>query len=340
MLRYWVVRMNCELEEDDDLEDYEIPKNYCFDSKDWEIAKSKSFVGIGWSAMGDLTKFSEENKDKLIEKYENTYKEPPKKTDVSQILRFVHDIKVGHIIILPTYPEDEENIIFYLIGKIKSPAYYAKKPSDKAYTRVRRDVEWIKSVQRDRFSEPLKNSLNGQLTVYNIDKHKEEIELIISGKWYEAKPIIIPGKTDMIGKLSEVQKRLMDISPRNFEQLVCETLNLKYDVKTVKTRDVADGGVDFVSLNDRGHLKYRGQIKRTSKNISNSEILQLRGTLSEDEEGIFITTSHFTLSSIEESNSANKKKIHLINGTHLSQTILDIYDELDDKFKNTLKIET
>jgi HJR/Mrr/RecB family endonuclease len=114
-------------------------------------------------------------------------------------------------------------------------------------------------------------------------------------KRYEAKPIIIPDKTDMIGKLSEIQKRLMDISPSNFEQLVCETLNLKYGVKTVKTRDVADGGVDFVSLNDRGHIKYRGQIKRTSKNISNSEILQLRG--------------------------------------------LDIYNELDDKFKNTLKIK-
>jgi predicted Mrr-cat superfamily restriction endonuclease len=99
--------MTCELEEDDDLEDYEIPKNYY------------NFVGIGWSAIGDLTKFSEENKDRLIEKYETTYDEPPKKSDVSQILRFVHDIKVGHIVILPTYPDDEEGII-YSIGKIKS----------------------------------------------------------------------------------------------------------------------------------------------------------------------------------------------------------------------------
>jgi len=187
MLRYWVVRMTCELEDDDDLEDYEIPKNYCFDSQDWEIGKSESFVGIGWSAMGDLTKFSDENKDRLIEKYENTYDESPNISDVSQILRFVHDIKDEHIVILPTYPEDEEDII-YLIGMIKSPAYYAKKPRDNAYTRIRRDVEWIKSVQRDKFSEPLKNSLYGQLTVYNIDKHKEEIELIISGKRYEAKP--------------------------------------------------------------------------------------------------------------------------------------------------------
>ncbi len=207
MVRYWVVRMTCELEEDDDLEDYKIPKNYCFDIEDWEIAKSNNFVGIGWSAMGDITKFSEENKDRLIEKYENTYNEPPKKSDVSQILRFVQDIKVGHIVVLPAYPDDEGGII-YLIGKIKSPAYYAKKPCDKAYSRVRRDVDWIISVQRARISEPFKNSLNGQLTVYNIDKHKEEIELLISGKKYEAKPIIIPEKTDMIGKLSEIQKRL------------------------------------------------------------------------------------------------------------------------------------
>lgn len=175
MVRFWVVRMTCGLEDDDDLEDYDLPKNYCFDTEDWEIAKINNFVGIGWSAIGDITKFSEENKDRLIEKYETTYDEPPKKSDISQILRFVHDIKVGHIVILPIYPEDEECII-YLMGKIKSHAYYAKKPHDKAYTRVRRDVEWIKSVPRNNLSEPLKNSLNGHLTVFNIDVHEEEIK--------------------------------------------------------------------------------------------------------------------------------------------------------------------
>jgi hypothetical protein len=66
MVRYWVVRMTMESEQDDDLED-------------WEITKSNNFVGIGWSAMGDLTKFSKENIDRLKEKYENTYDEPPKK---------------------------------------------------------------------------------------------------------------------------------------------------------------------------------------------------------------------------------------------------------------------
>ncbi|KCZ71325.1 hypothetical protein ANME2D_02052 [Candidatus Methanoperedens nitroreducens] len=339
MVRYWVVRMTCGLEEDDDLEDYEIPKNYCFDTEDWEIAEISNFVGIGWSAMGDLTKFSEKNKDKLQEIYENTYDVPPKKTDISQILRFVHDIKAGHIIILPTYPEDDNGIV-YKIGKIKSPAYYIKKPSDKAYTRVRRDVDWIKNIPRDMLLEPLKNSLNGQLTVFNVDEHKEEIEALVSGKQLKTKPIIIENKTDTIGKLFEVQKRLMEISPSDFEQLACKTLNLKYDVNTIKTRDVADGGVDFVCLNDKGYTKYRGQIKRVSRNISNSEILQLRGTLIEGEEGIFVTTSHFTPSAVEESTFAHKKKIYLINGAQLSQAILDVYDELDDKYKSTLKIKS
>jgi len=323
MVRYWVVRMTDALFEE------------IYGIEDWEIAQKNNFVGIAWSI--NPIKFSEENKEIFIERFENIYSQPPGKHDISEMLRFVHDIKIDDIVILPTNPDEG---IIYFIGKVKSHAYYLKKIVDKAASRTRRNVEWITSVPRKSLSsEPLKNSLHAQLTVFNIDKHEKEIEALISGKPFKKKPIVIESKTDMIGKLSEIQKRLLDISPIDFEQLVCETLNLKYDVKTVKTRDVADGGVDFVSLNDRGHIKYRGQIKRTSKNISNSEILQLRGTLSEDEEGIFITTSHFTPSSIEESNSANKKKIHMINGEQLSQIILDIYNELDDKIKKKLKIK-
>ena len=140
----------------------------------------------------------------------------------------------------------------------------------------------------------------------------------------------------MLEENAQIQKRLMNIGPSDFEGLVCEVLSLKYGVIAVKTRDVSDGGIDFVALNDKGHTKYRGQVKRVSRNIS---ILQLRGTLLDGEEGIFVTTSYFTPSALEEAEFLGKNKIHPIDGRQISQFVIDVYDSLNKKFKNILKIE-
>jgi len=328
--------------------------------EDWEIAikAEKPFVGIGWGWVGDLTLYSENDKERLIEKLKSRYEELEdgkyryvfKNGDkhvctertfsswVGYILSFVNRIELNDIIITPTYPEESDDII-YFIGRVKSPAYYVKKSQDGAYVRNRRDVEWLTKVPRERISLQLKKSLESKGTVYNIDKHEEEIQALLKGERFESKPIIIERKRDYIGKLSEIQKRLMDISPSDFEELVCAILSLKYDVKAVKTRDVADGGIDFVCIDELGDTIYRGQVKRVSKSIGNIEILQLRGALRENQEGIFVTTSHFTTSAKEEANSVGKKRIHTISGELLSQFILDFYDELEEKFKNILKIE-
>jgi len=145
------------------IEDWKIPQNYDYDLVDWEIAQKNNFVGIAWSI--NPIPFSETNKEIFVEKFENIYSKPPTKNDISQMFRFVHDIKIDDIVILPTHPDEG---IIYFIGKVKSSAYYLKKVVD--------------------------------------------------------------------------------------------------NVKTVKTRYVADGGVDFVSLNDRGHINYRGQIQKNFKN--------------------------------------------------------------------------
>ena len=41
---------------------------------------------------------------------------------------------------------------------------------------------WLKEVSRDSFSQDVKNSLGSLMTVFNIDKHADEIENILSGK--------------------------------------------------------------------------------------------------------------------------------------------------------------
>ncbi len=164
MVRYWTVRMRPDIDTDPD-DDF------------WETGQNEGFVGIGWSDLGDMTRFSEKDKDALIEELKETYPYySDKKAAIaaSTILRFLHHIDFHDFVIMPTYPKKS---IVYLIGRVKKPAKYNKK-----YEVMTRNVEWIKRVLREGFSEHLKKSLNGRLTIFNIDKHGKEIGLLAKRK--------------------------------------------------------------------------------------------------------------------------------------------------------------
>ncbi len=106
-----------------------------------------------------------------------------RKDEIGTMSRFVYDISKDDIVILPTYPEDFD--IVYLIGRIKSyDTYYEENPQDKAYEKTRRKVKWLSSAPRKMFSERLQASLNTEHTVYNIDKHANEINAWILGRLY------------------------------------------------------------------------------------------------------------------------------------------------------------
>jgi len=149
------------------------------DNPDYEICRDNNFVAIGWSELGNLTKFSyntvELLKQKLKEEgfYDN---ERARSKAAYQILRFTKEIEKGDVVILPTYPEGP---IIYYIGEVLSDAYYVENPSDEAYSKTRREVKWLAKVSRNNISEKLKRSLFGRGTVFNIDKHAAEIEKII-----------------------------------------------------------------------------------------------------------------------------------------------------------------
>lgn len=158
MVRYWVVRMQ-------------------IDDGSWNVGEAYGFVGIGWAEVNP-TNFSWENKELLVKEYEKQYpKEIPKGYEINEMLKFVNDINKGDVVILPC---PENSGVVYLIGKVKSRcAYYEENQHDNAYEKTRRDVEWVSSFHREWVSEPLRNSLNAQWTIFNVDKHGREISSYI-----------------------------------------------------------------------------------------------------------------------------------------------------------------
>lgn len=168
MVRFWVVRMTIESLENNAL--------------DWEIGKNKNFIGIGGKKIGDLTSYTTKEGLKTLKNKLNDFYKPKTvgtlNNWVSHYNSFINRIKEDDIVFLPIYPEHD--VIYwkkYLVGKVKSRTYYKKENQDNARATLRRDVEWMKEITQ--LSDRLQKSLESPHTVYNIDKHKREIQTFL-----------------------------------------------------------------------------------------------------------------------------------------------------------------
>lgn len=127
---------------------------------------------------------------------------------------------------------------------------------------------------------------------------------------------------------SQLQKRLMQMSPERFEVLVGELLRaLGFEEETIEvTTYRGDGGVDVRGvLNVSGITKINAavQAKKWKRNIHAPTVQALRGSLTVHEQGIIITTSQFSKGAIAEAQAPGKVPISLIDGKTLISLLLE-----------------
>ena len=134
--------------------------------------------------------------------------------------------------------------------------------------------------------------------------------------------------TAEIEELKNVEKlktRLMTVDPYKFEVVVSSLISHVgfSDVKV--TKKSGDEGVDVnavlknpVSIN----LSYLFQVKRWKHSVGRNEVANLRGSMGLNNQGVIISTSHFTTSAIHEAGSEYKTPINLVGIKEL-QSIID-----------------
>lgn len=118
----------------------------------------------------------------------------------------------------------------------------------------------------------------------------------------------------------QLLESLMNMPAFNFEDLVAEVLrHLGFENINV-TAKTGDGGIDVTGeLVVAGAIKNNicVQVKRWRNNVQRSSIAELRGSLRPYQTGLFITTSDYSKSAIDEANDPYKAPISLINGKEL-----------------------
>jgi len=154
-----------------------------------EPCRRGKYVAIGWNELGDLSWLSDirtdtdEVKKKLynlcLKKFRRRSK-TQRNIDVSQICRFVREMKKDDFVLSPTSKRT------ILIGKVTGD-YYFHREKDDCRAKQRRPVGWIKEIPRDDMSQDLRNSLGAHLTVFKLSRHDEELGALIEGKKLQIK---------------------------------------------------------------------------------------------------------------------------------------------------------
>ena len=306
-----------------------------------EQAKKGKYIAIGWNKLGNLAWLTNKERSldevwgELYDKYKPIYggSEIAIGIHIGVIMNFVRAIKKGDIVVIPDMARERA-----FIGRVIGDYEYKDNWGNDCLYRHRRNVEWIDEVKRGEIAPKLKASLNVGLTVFSLERPKQEIMALIGdeGEVGTGKEIVITG--DELAKV--IIDRLFDLDPKTFEDFIRRLLIL-VGFEATATQFVSDRGVDVIgTLNPEGlaNITLKAQVKRVRGKIGNQEILMLRGTLGVDEHGVLITTGGFTRQAQTEAEAEGKKPIALIDDQMLVDLILTHYDELDEGYKELLQL--
>lgn len=155
-----------------------------FSGKYYAEFSHRGYVALGWNEISDLDLIrSAAKKPKDQEKLTEMAKKLQKGDKNSQpgritspIMRFVNEIKIGDIIIIPS-----EDSAFLNFGKITSDPFLETKENVMADEGLislykRRNVEWVKEVERKRLDPYLFRLLNSHYAVTNANEYASYVD--------------------------------------------------------------------------------------------------------------------------------------------------------------------
>lgn len=293
-----------------------------------DIAKTGNFIAIGWQELPDLSNYGNINNIKSeLEKYYN-YSNAQLASQTGQVDRFLNGIKNNDRVLSPLGDGK------YLVGKVFE-YFYLNNPKDGCPYNHRRKVEWFSRIlDKNDMTSNLTYALGASLTIFSLDKYRNEIDSLIEGK--EFSPAEKPERVRDV-----ILNGLLELDGKQFEDFLQHLLSIiGFEAQT--TQYTGDRGIDVNGiLNAEGiaEITLRVQAKRTRSAINNKEILAMRGTLAQGEHACFITLSNFTKTAAEEAEAPGKIPVKLIDGEDLAGLVLKNFENIDDRYKKLFPIK-
>lgn len=309
-----------------------------------ELVEPRAFIGIGWIEVGDLGALSPEDiKGKVRAAYPDESPYWVGQT-AGQLRRFSRDIAIDDIVLTPIKSTRQA-----LIGKVAGPYRHDPAAETECLTNTR-SVEWIRTnVLRDDLSPALQTSLGGLMTVFNVNRHADEIKQVIEREQAPDHAAEEDDEYEYVHSYAEYFSRvessakerilglLYNFSWHEFERVVGDVLRaMGFAVRGHGKGP--DGGVDLVATPDRlgfGNPRIKVQVKRRRGLTGRPEVQQLAGTLRDGEKGLFVSLSGFATGTQSESSQS----MTLMDGDAFVDLLLDHYEKLSPETRTRVPLK-
>jgi len=300
----------------------------------------KKFIALGMSEMGDLSQFGTDRetlKKTIAERY------PEKKpgaipVDAGQLLRFVHELQKGDLVL---YPSKLDRRVY--IGRVTGNYQYD--PSkDKRFPNLR-SVEWIQNFPRTRFSQGALYEIGSAMAFFQVKNYSDEFIEALEGKTpqkFQEKDITvsmvaedIEGNTkDFI--LKQIAKELKGTPFESFVAHLFQAMGYRTRVSP----EGPDEGVDVVAYKDHLGLEppiIKIQTKCIEGSVGDQIVSALYGKVEAGEYGVLVSLGTYTNQA--KRFAKTKSNLRLIDGEELVEIILEHYEKLDSRYKGLLPLK-
>lgn len=299
-------------------------------------------IALGWHRLGDLAKLPA-NREAF--KTEVAAKFPEKKAgaipiDAGQLFRFIHEAKVGDLVVYPSKTDRHVHI-----GRIKGQYEYSRK-DEESYPHRRR-VEWLKDVPRTHFSQGALHEIGSAMSFFAVRTYADEFRAALEGK-----PLSPPiaQDTTVVAVAEDIEEQTRDyilkklaqeLKGGSFEDFVAHLLQaMGYKTRQPKRGKGADGGVDIIAHRDELGFEppiIKVQVKSKEGSSGDPEVSALYGKCDKDEYALFVTLGDF--SNQADNFARNKPNLRLISGDDLVSLILQHYEKFDSRYKGLLPLK-
>ena len=275
--------------------------------------RGEGFAGVGFGLSADLTGTTE--LAAVEQAWRAAHPTRKRKTNaVDQTHCFLNQIKPGDAVITPAR---EGKLYVGTVGDGENEGKFYRPPPGIAggLHNCRRIEYWSDHIFREQCPVPMRYSLMGQMTVFNVDEHLPTFARVVGGPSNgtgPAPPTLI--------------RRLLELDAGDSERLVAGLLKAMGCVAVRRTGKPGDGGVDIRARYDAAGLaqvQLFVQVKRYRSTgiIGRSMVQQLRSAIPSGGHGLFVTTSAFSEDAKKAAVQAGFPRIELIDGDQLVRLV-------------------
>lgn len=297
-------------------------------------------IAIGWHQVGDLSRYKDREtyKDVLQQTYKGISVGALRNT-AGIFYRFVYEMQIGDLVI---YPSKRGKQVY--IGEVKSE-YKFQSNIDKEFPN-QRDIIWKRSYSRTRFSQPALYEIGSALSLFQVRNYAEEFLSAIEGL-PEPPSVETEEETEEVASITEdMESQTKDFVLKQLhrhyqgealEELVVHLLEkMGYHARQTKKNTPS---VDVIAHRDEFGFEpplIRCQVKSSSETVKLEPVEKLYSRVNQNEYGLFINLSDYSNKVVAFAEA--KPNLRLIDGYELVDIILEHYDDLDTKYKNTIPL--